>query len=144
MLELDLQILEECRAVIAGTYRPDPMTSPAIAQDEPREVRFAREILRLQQSVAENAGPAKEAKANVLKDDPEWDGTDGAHPAWWRGHDHAVAVICQNLCQILDGAPFAGVCNEPWESVRKRLAELVRVILNFNAVARVFVGNQVA
>lgn len=21
-------------------------------------------------------------------DDPEWDATEGAHPAWWRGHDH--------------------------------------------------------
>lgn len=24
-----------------------------------------------------------------LRDDPELDATDGAHPAWWRGHDHA-------------------------------------------------------
>ena len=24
-------------------------------------------------------------------DDPMLDATDGAHPAWWRGHDHVVA-----------------------------------------------------
>ena len=27
-------------------------------------------------------------------DDPELDGTDFAHPAWWRGHDAAVSHMC--------------------------------------------------
>lgn len=33
-------------------------------------------------------------------DDPIWDATDGAHPAWWRGHDHAA----QKMQEALDKA----------------------------------------
>ncbi len=36
---------------------------------------------------------AAERDALIVKlhDDPELDATDGAHPAWWRGHDHVEA-----------------------------------------------------
>jgi hypothetical protein len=39
----------------------------------------------------------------MVRDDPECDGTDAAHPAWWRGeHDGAMGVIrCVN--EWLDG-----------------------------------------
>jgi hypothetical protein len=32
-----------------------------------------------------------EAEVDRLADDPQWDATEGAHPAWWRGCDHGVA-----------------------------------------------------
>lgn len=61
-----------------------------------------------------------------LRDHPEFDCTDAAHPAWWRGQDHAVWVMCQLVTDLLDGKEIAGVCNEPWETVRKRIATLVK------------------
>lgn len=54
-------------------------------------------------------------------DDPECDGTDAAHPAYWRGHDHAVAVLCQKVAEILDGKDDGkGIASQPWEPVRLR------------------------
>jgi hypothetical protein len=59
------------------------------------------------------------------KDDPEADGTDFAHPAYWRGHDQATYILCQMINEILDGKDDgAGVSREPWESTRRRLLEL--------------------
>lgn len=58
-------------------------------------------------------------------DDPQYDGTDFAHPSWWRGHDHAFQRLCQIVNEILDGKPIEGTCSEPWESTRKRLANTV-------------------
>jgi len=55
-------------------------------------------------------------------DHPECDGTDAAHPAYWRGHDHAVATICLKITEILDGKDDGkGIASEPWEPVRRRL-----------------------
>lgn len=55
-------------------------------------------------------------------DNSELDATDGAHPAWWRGHDHATKVFCQKVNEILDGKDDgSGVASEPWESTRRRL-----------------------
>jgi hypothetical protein len=57
-------------------------------------------------------------------DDVGLDGTDGAHPAWWRGHDQTMADVCQKITAIFDRTDTgAGVCSEPWESVRRRLIE---------------------
>ena len=47
---------------------------------------------------------AAEARAEIARlsvtDDPIYDATDGAHPAWWRGHDHAAV----KMREALDGA----------------------------------------
>jgi hypothetical protein len=60
-----------------------------------------------------------------MTDDPEYDGTDAAHPAWWRGHDQTVQAMCHQINRILDGKDDGrGTCNEPWESVRRRLLAL--------------------
>lgn len=62
--------------------------------------------------------------AAAAKDHPELDATDGAHPAWWRGYDHAFAVVCQKVHEILDGKDAGhGVNNEPWHSTRRRLLD---------------------
>lgn len=37
------------------------------------------------------------AEVVALRDDPEWDATDGAHPAWWRGHDYVSARFKEEL-----------------------------------------------
>lgn len=62
-----------------------------------------------------------------MNDNPELDGTDYAHPAYWRGEDHAVIVLCQKINNILNGHDDGrGHSNEPWESTRRRLLELVK------------------
>lgn len=59
------------------------------------------------------------------EDTPECDGTDFAHPAWWRGHSQSIASLCQRINEILDGKDDgSGVSSEPWESTRRRLLEL--------------------
>ena len=37
------------------------------------------------------------AEVASLRDDPEFDATDGAHPAWWRGHDYVSARFKEEL-----------------------------------------------
>ena len=65
-------------------------------------------------------------RLELLRDDPECDGTDAAHPAYWRGHDHAVATICLKITEILDGKDDGkGIASEPWEPVRRRLLALM-------------------
>lgn len=66
------------------------------------------------------------SKCQQYPDYPDNDCTDFAHPAWWRGQEHAVISLCQRINNILDGKDSgAGVSNEPWESTRRRLLELV-------------------
>ncbi|MGL6289245.1 MAG: hypothetical protein ACRC2H_00995 [Silanimonas sp.] len=64
---------------------------------------------------------AERAKA----DDSDLDGTDGAHPAWWRGSDHGFVGAVAAIQSILDGSDNgSGVANEPWESARRKLIAL--------------------
>jgi hypothetical protein len=58
-------------------------------------------------------------------DNPEADGTDFAHPAWWRGNEHAHLQFVDQVNKILDGE----LANEststmPWEALRQRLYDL--------------------
>ena len=62
--------------------------------------------------------------AGVSEDDPELDGTDAAHPAWWRGNDRGCEATCEIITRILDGETPSGVCREPLETVRRRVAAL--------------------
>lgn len=40
-----------------------------------------------------------------IYDRPEDDATDGAHPAWWRGHDHGSQKVAELLFRVcLEGA----------------------------------------
>lgn len=33
----------------------------------------------------------------VQEDDPAWDSTDAAHPAWWRGQEHAAKIWSERV-----------------------------------------------
>ena len=73
--------------------------------------------------------PAPVAPANtgepLVVDDPLLDGTDLAHPAWWRGHDRGVAQVCHRLREILDGAPAGGVAADPFQGLKERIKRLL-------------------
>lgn len=60
--------------------------------------------------------------------DPHWDATDFAHPAWWRGQNAMVRALCARVNAILDDPVIGerGCAAEPWESTRRRIAELAR------------------
>jgi hypothetical protein len=59
-------------------------------------------------------------------DDPELDGTDFAHPAWWRGHEYTTDMFCRNVNKILDGKDHGRGSNyEPWGALRRRLLDIV-------------------
>jgi hypothetical protein len=38
-----------------------------------------------------------------MTDNPDFDGTEGAHPAFWRGHHHGAAGVTAVLADALDG-----------------------------------------
>jgi hypothetical protein len=76
------------------------------------------------------ADPRPDPLEALREDDPELDATDFAHPAWWRGHEHAAAVFCQKANAILDGKDDGkGVANDPWETTRRRLLALRQTTL---------------
>jgi len=41
-------------------------------------------------------------KVKELKDDSQWDATDAAHPAWWRGNDYGVLQTVSIVNKIMD------------------------------------------
>lgn len=45
----------------------------------------------------------KPAQRTSFEDNPAWDGTDAAHPAWWRGQDWGVQATIQRLRAVLRG-----------------------------------------
>jgi hypothetical protein len=56
-------------------------------------------------------------------DDPQWDGTDAAHPAWWRGNDRGCRFVTQRLTDALDGKDDGAgwIGYPPLEALRRRL-----------------------
>lgn len=64
---------------------------------------------------------------NLIPDNPEYDATDFAHPAFWRGQDYAVNSLCLAINNILDGKGIHGIAQEPWEATRKRIQSLISI-----------------
>jgi len=52
-------------------------------------------------------------------DEPEFDATDGAHPAWWRGEEYGVARVIDIIREALDGEkPDKGAASDLDQLVR--------------------------
>lgn len=85
-----------------------------------------------------------EQRATAL-DNPEWDATDAAHPAWWRGNDAGVAVTVQGLGDVLDGKDNGtGVVGyEPLETLRRRLGAVAEERERCAAIADAVRGSQI-
>lgn len=60
-----------------------------------------------------------------MNDNPQWDCTDAAHPAWWRGEKWGVYKAAELIADILSGKDTGkGVMNEPLETMRRSVFEL--------------------
>lgn len=53
----------------------------------------------------------------TIEDNPMWDGTDAAHPAWWRGEKSTVQGVARQLAKIL-GMPETSTYQEVREKLR--------------------------
>jgi len=64
-------------------------------------------------------------KLRKLYDDPQWDATDAAHPAWWRGEDYGACQAAKLIADVLSGKnDCTGRMNEPVETMRDSVFEL--------------------
>jgi hypothetical protein len=87
-------------------------------------IRRAAELIKTSANVG---GTGKSlAQLEVEADDPQWDGTDAAHPAWWRGNDRGCRFVTQLLTDALDGKDDGGgwMGYPPLEALRRRLLAL--------------------
>lgn len=84
-------------------------------------IRRAAELIKTSANVG---GTGKSlAQLEVEADDPQWDGTDAAHPAWWRGNDRGCRFVTQRLTDALDGKDDGAgwIGYPPLEALRRRL-----------------------
>ena len=77
------------------------------------------------------------AEVERLRSDNEaTDGTDYAHPSYWRGSDAAFAAMSEQLRKILDGEDDCkGVCREPWDTLRRRVLALRQELATAKKIA---------
>jgi hypothetical protein len=61
-------------------------------------------------------------KALEEKDNPAFDGTDGAHPAWWRGQDAGAKGVIKALTQVLDKGHVGKFGSPELEALATRVA----------------------
>lgn len=91
------------------------------------------ELLKFNNEMEERARQAERLIAHLrarfdymLSDDPTFDATDGAHPAWWRGNDSGVAATVDIVNKILDGKPGLGLFqSEKLNALHTRLTAML-------------------
>jgi hypothetical protein len=68
----------------------------AVGEDKPDD--YQQHLLTIEWKAIIAAAPA-----HVAADNKEFDGTDFAHPAWWRGNDAGVETTVNIVNDVLDG-----------------------------------------
>ncbi len=68
----------------------------------------------------------------VTTDNPFWDTTDAAHPAWWRGNDYATEQICVQLETLLN-IPPTGSLSVRWQLIRREISALMECKKDFES-----------
>jgi len=64
---------------------------------------LSEEDLPLKIAILESENQKLKLEIETLKkDDPEWDATDAAHPAWWRGCDYGVEKAAEAINNMMD------------------------------------------
>lgn len=65
----------------------------------------------------------------TVEDNPFWDGTDAAHPAWWRGSDYGYFMAMKLFKKKLDDILESGVTFEKIHELFEHCdAEVKRVL----------------
>lgn len=59
-----------------------------------------------------------------LYDEPLLDGTDVAHPAWWRGNDSGIYSACKILSKVLTTGVAPITSFEPLNELAEKIAAL--------------------
>jgi hypothetical protein len=59
-----------------------------------------------------------------MADDPELDGTDAAHPAWWRGQEYGFDAAMRMIEQALVERPAGVIGNAQWQALRERIYDM--------------------
>lgn len=61
-------------------------------------------VLNLDDKELEDLLTVKAENERLKKlDDPEWDATDAAHPAWWRGEEYGGKQAIRRIRRVMDG-----------------------------------------
>lgn len=62
----------------------------------------------------------------MVQDNPEYDGTNAAHPAWWRGHYQGFNAVMDIIEKALNGEKPAGVIGDPrHQEIKDRIWEMI-------------------
>ena len=69
----------------------------------------------------ENQYGYDEDLTRLQEDNPFWDCTDAAHPAWWRGHDYITEGYNRELSKILE------IPERDWYFISKEIRRLKEV-----------------
>jgi hypothetical protein len=88
-------VCSEPNAAFIAAARSDVPALAALARAQAAELATLRARMVPMSDAALDAAVAAEDRAAV--DEPLLDGTDGAHPAWWRGHDRAAEVWSERV-----------------------------------------------
>jgi hypothetical protein len=59
-----------------------------------------------------------------LEDDPSTDGTDAAHPAWWRGHEHGARWTAVKLTDVLVNGKRGAFMSQEVEEAAQAIQKL--------------------
>lgn len=60
-------------------------------------------------------------------DNPFWDCTEGAHPAWWRGEEYGVRGMVKMVNKWLDESPeemMRGASHNEIQALKQRICDL--------------------
>lgn len=67
----------------------------------------------------------EEIKQLNNQNDSQWDTTDAAHPAWWRGEKYGAYKAAELIKNILSGRETGkGAVNEPVNTMRQSVLDL--------------------
>lgn len=80
-------------------------------------VPIAKELVRLRKTFAANPRTCQ---------DPQWDGTDAACAAWWRGQDYGFSAAVRLFTHALTGEVAGVIAHEQGQKLRERIAGLAR------------------
>ncbi len=103
-------LAEEVKMLDAKLREARPVSSPAICRPASTDLESALRDIEsdLQVATGNTLKLAKEEVRLLLRaaravDDPKNDATDGASPAWWRGHDHTANEMGKRIDAALAG-----------------------------------------